>query len=50
MTTETPADRRRKYVRARSRAVHVATQRLREKHRAEYAELLHDALKAQGLA
>lgn len=42
-------DRRNRYVRARSRAVHAATQELRVRHRAEYSKLLDEALKREGL-
>lgn len=44
-----PNDRRIEYVRARSRAVHAATQELRVRHRAEYSKLLDEALKREGL-
>lgn len=44
------AERRRAYHRARSRALHKATEALRSAHRAEYTRLLTEALREEGLA
>lgn len=46
---KTASERRMAYKRARSRAEHAASQELRERHRAEYAALLVEALKHVGL-
>lgn len=40
---------RAEYARARSRAVHAASQILRARHRSEYQALLDDALREEGL-
>ena len=50
MSAATEDTKRRDYYRSRSKAVHAASQLLRERHRAEYAQLLNIALREEGLA